>query len=116
MRRFNRRTGVSRNPVPRNTPEDVPLGPTGTLGHVVLSDANEPAGGARNWGTAFMPATYQGTYFRGGPSPILHLAPPADAISKRNHSASIITMDQVRPASAVPKHAKKQETLGAGSE
>ena len=27
-----------------------------------------------------------------------HLAPPADAISKRNHSASIITMDQVRPA------------------
>jgi hypothetical protein len=47
-------------------------------GFVVFSDAGEPVGGARNWGTAFMPATYQGTYFRSGPSPILHLKPPAD--------------------------------------
>jgi hypothetical protein len=52
-------------------------------GFVVMSDAGEPTGGARNWGTAFMPATYQGTYFRNGPSPILHLAPPADADATR---------------------------------
>ena len=45
-------------------------------GYVVMSDANEPTGGPRNWGTAFMPATYQGTYFRSGPDPILDLAPP----------------------------------------
>ncbi len=45
-------------------------------GFVVLSDAGEPTGGARNWGTGFMPATYQGTFFRGGSSPILHLHPP----------------------------------------
>ena len=42
-------------------------------GFVVMSDAGEPNGGARNWGTGFMPATYQGTLFRNGPSPVLHL-------------------------------------------
>lgn len=47
-------------------------------GFVVMSDAGEPTGGARNWGTGFMPATYQGTMFRNGSSPILHLKPPAD--------------------------------------
>src|SRR5262245_33634367 len=33
----------------------------------------EVTGGARNWGTGFMPATYQGTLFRNGPNPILNL-------------------------------------------
>jgi hypothetical protein len=46
-------------------------------GFVVMQDtAGEVAGGPRNWGTAFMPSTYQGTTFRAGPNPILHLAPP----------------------------------------
>src|SRR5436190_2218813 len=39
-------------------------------GFVVMSDAGDPTGGGRNWGTAFMPTTYQGTYFRNGSSPI----------------------------------------------
>ena len=48
-------------------------------GFVVLGDYPEgPPGGARNWGTGFMPATYQGTPFRAGASPILDLT-PADA-------------------------------------
>jgi hypothetical protein len=46
-------------------------------GFVVMSDANDPVGGARNWGTGFMPSTYQGTMIRNGPTPILHLNPPA---------------------------------------
>src|SRR6266849_3838816 len=46
---------------------------------VILTDAGEVLGGARNWGTGFMPATYQGTLFRSGSSPILHLKPPADS-------------------------------------
>ena len=46
-------------------------------GFVVLSDTGEVLGGARNWGTGFMPATHQGTLFRPGPSPILNLAKPA---------------------------------------
>src|SRR5205823_13160523 len=44
-------------------------------GFVVMSDAGEPFGGARNWGTAFMPATYQATFFRNGSSPLLDLKP-----------------------------------------
>jgi hypothetical protein len=44
--------------------------------YVVMTDNREPPGGARNWGTGFMPATYQGTLFRNGRDPILHLSPP----------------------------------------
>jgi hypothetical protein len=47
-------------------------------GFVVLLDyAEDPPGGARNWSTGFMPATYQGTRFRDGNTPVLHLQPPA---------------------------------------
>jgi uncharacterized protein (DUF1501 family) len=52
-------------------------------GFVVLSDAGEPTGGPRNWGTGFMPATHQGTFFRGGPHPVLHLAPPPGVDPRR---------------------------------
>ncbi len=46
-------------------------------GYVVLLDYPEdPPGGARNWSTGFMPAIYQGTRFRDGQTPILHLRPP----------------------------------------
>jgi len=45
-------------------------------GYVVLLDYPEdPPGGGRNWGTGFMPTTYQGTRFRAGKTPILHLQP-----------------------------------------
>lgn len=43
--------------------------------YVVLCDDGTPPGGPQNWGTGFMPATYQGTLFRGGESPILNLKP-----------------------------------------
>jgi arylsulfatase A-like enzyme len=46
-------------------------------GFVVLLDYPEdPPGGGRNWGTGFMASAYQGTRFRAGKTPILHLAPP----------------------------------------
>ena len=53
-------------------------------GFVVLLDYPEdPPGGARNWGTGFMPSTHQGTRFRAGKTPVLHLQPdepgPKDA-------------------------------------
>lgn len=48
-------------------------------GFVVFAEGGpEPLGGARNWGTGFMPATYQGTLFRNGPNPILNLNTPND--------------------------------------
>ena len=46
-------------------------------GYVVLLDyPEEPPGGKRNWATGFIPATFQGTQFRDGTTPILHLNPP----------------------------------------
>jgi hypothetical protein len=53
---------------------------------VVLLDAGEPPGGPRQWGTGFLPATYQGTQFRGGATPILHLDPPAQVDTKQQRS------------------------------
>jgi hypothetical protein len=45
-------------------------------GYVVLLDyAEDPPGGSRNWGTGFMPTTFQGTRFREGKTPILYLEP-----------------------------------------
>ena len=34
--------------------------------------------GAPCWGAGYLPAVYQGTMLRKGPSPVLNLRPPAD--------------------------------------
>ncbi|MGD9720957.1 MAG: DUF1501 domain-containing protein [Pirellulales bacterium] len=55
-------------------------------GYIVLADnADNPPGGTRNWGTGFMPAAYQGTRFREGKVPILHVAPadPSQGVRQR---------------------------------
>jgi hypothetical protein len=52
-------------------------------GFVVLTDSGEVTGGPRNWGTGFMPATYQGTLFRSGAKPILDLDPPDGVSAER---------------------------------
>jgi hypothetical protein len=44
---------------------------------VILTDAGEVIGGAKNWSSGFLPATYEGTLFRRDGDPILDLAPPA---------------------------------------
>ncbi len=46
-------------------------------GFVVLqSGGRGPRGGSALWGSGFLPTTYQGVPFLGGPQPILHLANP----------------------------------------
>jgi len=40
---------------------------------VLYNDNKEPAAGSVNWSSGFLPAVYQGTTFRPGDSPILHL-------------------------------------------
>jgi hypothetical protein len=54
-------------------------------GFVVMQDAPraQVAGGARNWGTGFMPAAYQGTRLDGGPEPIANLQTPAGVTPAR---------------------------------
>lgn len=55
--------------------------------YVVLLDSDrEPPGGNRVWGTGFMPATYQGTRFRNGSQPILHLSPPVEISATQQRS------------------------------
>jgi len=44
---------------------------------VVMSDDKEVVGGPKNWSSGFLPATYQGSQFRQGDTPIFHLKPPA---------------------------------------
>ncbi|MEX2287028.1 MAG: DUF1501 domain-containing protein [Planctomycetaceae bacterium] len=53
---------------------------------VLLDNDKEPPGGHRVWGTGFMPATYQGTRFRNGPDPVLHLKTPASVGDARQES------------------------------
>ena len=43
---------------------------------VLYSGKKEPQGGSVNWSSGFLPAIYQGTAFRPGNSPILHLDHP----------------------------------------
>lgn len=43
---------------------------------VMLDPRGGPIGGAPNWGSGYMPATYQGTQFRTSGSPIIDLQPP----------------------------------------
>jgi Protein of unknown function (DUF1501) len=40
---------------------------------VLYNDNQEPRAGSANWSSGFLPAVYQGTAFRPGDSPILHL-------------------------------------------
>ncbi|MCX6593037.1 MAG: DUF1501 domain-containing protein [Acidobacteria bacterium] len=42
-----------------------------------------PEGGTPCWGSAFLPAVYQGTLLRPGPTPILHLKAPAGTTPER---------------------------------
>jgi hypothetical protein len=66
-------------------------------GFVVMTDnPGEPAGGARNWGTGFMPATYQGTLFRAGDRPILYLRPPGaiDGPNQRSRLDLLHALDE----------------------
>ena len=41
-------------------------------------------GGAPCWGSAYLPAVYQGTLLRRGAAPLLNLQPPADVTPERN--------------------------------
>ena len=63
---------------------------------VVMADAAEPVGGPRNWGNAWLPATFQGTPFRKEGPPILDLAPPETVhdAQQRSKLALIAELDR----------------------
>ena len=53
---------------------------------VVLTDDKEVLGGPKNWSSGFLPATYQGTQFRQGDTPILNLKPVEGVTDDRQRS------------------------------
>jgi hypothetical protein len=55
---------------------------------VVMVDDKEPLGGPKNWSAGFLPATFQGSQFRTGDTPILHLKNPA-GVSKEQQRSKI---------------------------
>lgn len=62
-------------------------------GFVVLqSGPRGPRGGAVNWGSGFLPSTYQGVPFRGGGEPILDLTAPKGITPTRQRE----TIDTIR--------------------
>ena len=53
---------------------------------VVMTDNREVFGGVQNWGAGFLPATYQGTQFRQGATPILNLKPPVGTTAQQQRA------------------------------
>ncbi|MBX9599369.1 MAG: DUF1501 domain-containing protein [Bryobacteraceae bacterium] len=54
-----------------------------------------PEGGTPCWGSGFLPAVYQGTLLRGGPSPILHLNPRTTPERQRNMLDLLQRMNEI---------------------
>ncbi|MBM3724428.1 MAG: DUF1501 domain-containing protein [Acidobacteria bacterium] len=53
---------------------------------VILTDDKEPLGGPKNWSSGFIPASYQGTLFRTGETPILNTRPVAGSTARQQLS------------------------------
>lgn len=54
---------------------------------VLYNGKSEPAAGSVNWNSGFLPAVYQGTAFRPGPSPILYLDRPELRTAEQQRSS-----------------------------
>jgi len=74
---------------------------------VLLDNEKEPPGGTRVWGTGFMPATYQGTRFRSGPEPILHLHTP-ESVSPERMQQKLSFLDQINNRHLASRIADRQ--------
>jgi uncharacterized protein (DUF1501 family) len=62
---------------------------------VVMPDpAGWVKGGAPSWGNGFLPAAYQGTIMRGGPSPILNLKTP-EGVSDEQQVATVNLINEL---------------------
>jgi len=55
-------------------------------GFVVLGNSRGAKGGPANWGSGFLPSSYQGTLFRATGSPVLNLERPADVTPERQRA------------------------------
>jgi hypothetical protein len=63
---------------------------------VSMIDEREPFGNAKNWGSGFLPAVYQGTLFRQGPNPILNTQLSAGHTDERQRARLALLNEQNR--------------------
>ena len=63
---------------------------------VSMIDEREPFGNAKNWGSGFLPASYQGTLFRQGETPILNTKLPAGQTDERQRNRLAFLAEQNR--------------------
>lgn len=70
---------------------------------VVMTDnESQPFNGTRNWGTGFMPSTYQGTRFRFGDEPVADLNNPS-GVSRERQRKRIDFINQLNRSHAAPR-------------
>jgi uncharacterized protein (DUF1501 family) len=74
---------------------------------VLYNGSKEPSGGSVNWSSGFLPAIYQGTAFRPGPSPILNLDRP-ELIAAAQQRDNLDLLKALNQHSAA-KHAQDSE-------
>jgi hypothetical protein len=67
-----------------------------------------PEGGTPCWSAGFLPAVYQGTLLRSGPSPILHLKPPGrNARTAEEHAGTAAGDERLDSAPGDSEHAAR---------
>lgn len=73
---------------------------------VMLDHRGGPIGGAPNWNSGFMPATYQGTQFRTSGEPLIDLALPAGVspMQRRQQLDLLQRLDDIRRAGLPNPH------------
>ena len=72
---------------------------------VMLQPEGSTSGGAPCWGSAFLPALYQGTMLRRGAAPVLNLKPPADVSAEQQRR----TLDLIGKMNALDVDAEDTE-------
>ncbi len=76
--------------------------------YVVLADPGGlPVDGEKNWSSGFLPAVYQGTVFRSGPSPVLNLQTP-DGVSPQARRNQLRFLDEIN-RSHLKRHPENNE-------
>jgi hypothetical protein len=68
---------------------------------VLIQPEGTPEGGAPCWGSAFLPAVYQGTVLRKGSSPILNLKPPP-TVSREQQRRTLDLIQQMNQVDLDP--------------
>ncbi len=75
---------------------------------VVMQDDKEILGGVQNYSSGFLPATYQGTLFRKGDTPILNLKPPTGMTDAEERNK--LEFLQTHQRSVWPRQSRRHRT------